>query len=384
MRGIETVLVKGAVLIGTTIGVCTGAFGAAGVTLTTVDPLSPTVTYSRPADPPRIAALTTFVGAKVTVLNTSGNTINKVVFEAKVEVADPQEVISFSSVDGATCQVVPLSGNQLRITCALGQFSARQSKGFMLFFVAPMQDVASQLPLGSDYVGFSGYVTTAEGANKGKSPNDSVDFWPVPSAVPTPFACPGPSFENPSSTTHPCVRVDLGTPNALQVKSAVPKAGGTFFTGDGGITGLLGGDPFTTSVSVPSSQIITKATVVEDPLPTCTNFLTCYSSNIQIIDASTTSTPADFSPAYLTILLRMDAANIKKGTNINSVTIMYSDGLTTENVGDCASSTTPLGNGKPCIAKRTAYKNGYKPNPDLQGDFEWEIINTKNGVFQFF
>src|SRR4029450_13103073 len=79
MRGMETVLVKGAVLLGMTIGVCTGAFGPAGITLTTVDPLSPTVTYSRPADLPRIAALTTFVGAKVTVVNTSGNTINKVV-----------------------------------------------------------------------------------------------------------------------------------------------------------------------------------------------------------------------------------------------------------------------------------------------------------------
>ena len=363
-----------------------GAFGAAGVTLTTVDPLSPTVTYSRPADPPRIAALTTFVGAKVTVANTSGNTINKVVLEGTVEVADPQEIISFFSVDGATCQVVPLSGNKVQITCSLGTFSAREAKQFTLFFIAPIQDpnVASQLPLGSDYVGFSGRVITAEGATKGKSPNDSVDFWPVPSATPTPFACPGPSLENPSSATHPCVRVDLGTPNDLQVKSAAPKTGGTFFTGDGGIPGLLGGDLFTTTVTVPSSQFITTATVVEAPLLTCTNFLTCYSSNIQIIDAATT-TPADFSPAHATFVLRMGAENIKNGTHINSVTIMYSNGVNPpEIVGDCASPTTPLGNGKPCIAYRIAYKNSYKPNPALGGAFEWGIINTTNGVFQFF
>ncbi len=43
-----------------------------------------------------------------------------------------------------------------------------------------------------------------------------------------------------------------------------------------------------------------------------------------------------------------------------------------------------LGNGKPCIAYRTAYKNSYKPNPDLGSAFEWGVINTTNGVFQFF
>ncbi|MBA2547433.1 MAG: hypothetical protein H0V16_03105 [Burkholderiaceae bacterium] len=375
---------KVAVLIGALFGFCAGAFAAAGVTLTTVDALSPVVTYSRPANPPRIAALTTFVGAGVTVANTSGNTINNVVFEAKVEVADPHEIVSFSSVDGATCQVTSLSGNPLTITCELGQLRARESRRFTLFFTAPMQDGVSPLPDGSDYVGLSGRVTTAEGPNAGKSPNDSVDYWPLSSAVPAPFACPGPSLENPSSTTHWCVRVDLGTPSTSQVKSAVSKSGGMLFTGEGGVTGLIVGDAFTTSVSVPSSQIITKATVVEDPLSTCTNFLTCYSSNIQIIDAATAGTPADFSPAYLTIVLRMDAANIKKGTNINSVTIMYYDGVTRQPVGDCGSATTPLGNGKPCIAKRTAYKSNYRLNPDLQGDFEWEIINTKNGVFEFF
>ena len=358
MRGLGKVF-KGAVFIAGLAGVTTGAFGAAGLTSANVDPLSPVVTYSRAANPPRISALTTYIGYPVVVNNTSGNTINNVVFEGTITIADAQEIATFSSSDGASCAVVPPTapGNSVTVRCPIGQLKAGQStQPFSIFFVAPQQDDVSPLAAGMDYAEFAGIIITAEGAEKGNSPNDSVDDW---------------------SATN----VGLGTPNVMEVKSAVPKSGGSFFTGDGCITGLLGGDPFTTSVVVPSSGIIAKASILEAPTNATSNFVTSYKTTLDIIDAST-STTADFSPSLLRIVLRMDAKNILKGTKIDSVVIQY-NGVTVLN---CPTPTTVTSPGTPCIAERKAYRNRGVPGwtPDLDGDFEWTILNTTNGVFEFF
>ena len=206
----------------------------------------------------------------MTVNNTSGNTINNVFFEGNLVILDQQEQAEFAPTltDGATCAVVfppdpSLYGNAVKVSCDIGQLKAlgqpTSSRTFTLFFKAPVQDTASPIPVG-DYAGFSGQIVTAEGANAGNSPNDSVDPWPLgttDSCLVDPIA--------PAGATYPCVKISLGTPNATQVKSAVPKAGGSFFTGDGGVTGLLGGDPFTTAVSVPTSGVIAKATDPGNP-----------------------------------------------------------------------------------------------------------------------
>jgi hypothetical protein len=358
MRGLGSAL-KGAVFIAGLAGVTTSAFSAAGLTSANVDPLSPVVTYSRAANPPRITALTTYIGYTVVVNNTSGNTINNIVFEGTITIADPQEIAAFSSSDGAPCAVLPPTtpGNSVTVQCSIGQLQAGQSTpSFSIFFVAPLQDEASPLPADSDYAAFSGRIITAEGAEKGNSPNDSVDLWFAPN-------------------------VALGTPNAVEVKSAVPKGGATFFTGDGGITGLLGGDPFTTSVVVPSSGIVARASILESPTLQTSNFLTSYKTQLDIIDAGTEAT-ADFNPSLLRIVLRMNAANIVKGTKISSVVIKYND----VTVLDCPSPTTVTQAGVPCIAERKHYRNKSVPGwtPDLDGDFEWTLLNTKNGVFEFF
>jgi hypothetical protein len=358
MRGMGNAF-KGAVFLAGMVGATTSAFGAAGVTTADVEPLSPVVTYSRAANPPRIAALTTYIGYTVVVNNTSGNTINNVVFEGTITIADPQEIATFSSSDGASCEVIPPTtlGNSVTVRCPIGQLKAAQStQPFTVFFVAPEQDDVTPLPDGADYATFAGIIITAEGTNGGNSPNDSIDPW---------------------STTD----VALGTPNLLEVKSAVPKSGGSFFTGDGGISGLLGGDPFTTSVVVPSSGIIAKASILESPTSPTSNFIISYKTSIDIIDASD-NTIADFSPSLLRIVLRMDASNIVKGTKIGSVVIHY-DG---NPVADCPSPLTASFTGFPCIAERKFYRNRSVQGwtPDLDGDFEWTILNTKNGVLEFF
>jgi hypothetical protein len=55
-------------------------------------------------------------------------------------------------------------------------------------------------------------------------------------------------------------------------------------------------------------------------------------------------------------------------------------------VGDCASPTTPRADDVPCIAKRTFYKNSRTPGwtPELDGDFEWWLLNLKNGSYKVF
>jgi hypothetical protein len=55
-------------------------------------------------------------------------------------------------------------------------------------------------------------------------------------------------------------------------------------------------------------------------------------------------------------------------------------------VGSCASPTTPRSDGVPCIAKRTYYKSSRTPGwtPELDGDFEWTLINLGNGSYKVF
>jgi hypothetical protein len=385
MRGMKLGLARGAVFIGALLGASSGAWAAAGITSATVEALAPVVTYSRLANPPRIPALTTYLAYRVTVNNTSGNTINNVFFDGNLVILDQQEQAEFAPTltDGATCAVVfppdpSLYGNSVKVRCDIGQLKAlgqpTSSRTFTLFFKAPVQDTASPIPAG-DYAGFSGQIVTAEGANAGNSPNDSVDPWPLGT---TDSCLVDPDPLTTSTATYPCVKISLGTPNARLVKSAVPKAGGSFFTGDGGVTGLLGGDPFTTSVSVPTSAVIAKAIIEETPGAATANFLASYATDLAIVDATSNAT-ANYAPALLSIVLRMDVANNVRGTKINNVKITYGDvpvvACTVKGVLNTA--------GVPCINESKYYRNkgvaGW--TPDLDGDFEWTIINTTNGRF---
>lgn len=320
----------------------TSAIAGAGIITSTVARLQDAVSYSttgstvRPVTP----ALTAFVGYTVTIANAGGNTVNNIYFEASTAVTTTLELATFDSAEGATCTVINAASTAIR--CTIGQLNAGASyPPVALFFRAPTQGTA---------VNLSGTTYYAEGTGGPNSiPANSIRPW------------------------DPVLPVTLGTASSTLVKSGVPKAGGTFFTGNSISTGA---DPFTTSANVPSLAAYTSAVIGESPFTiNCTNFVVCWQSKITI--------PGTFSP-YLTIVLRQDAANIKPGTKIASVLIRYL-GASNDSiiVGDCESPTKPRSDGLPCLAKRVYYKSAAIPGwtPELDGDFEWTLLNTVNGSF---
>lgn len=331
------------------------AFAGAGIVETTVAPMQLEVTYSS-------SSLTTYVGYLVTIANEGGNTVNNIRFTVKPTVTDGDEVAAFSSAEGATCTPTAVPNE---VQCTIGQLPAgKATPAVALFYKAPIKQVQGVADgSGEDKVSLSGVTYYAEGTGGINSPPDnSIRPW------------------------GPVAYVTLGTDNPTLVKSAVPKGGGTFFTGSGGVSN--GSDKFTTLVKVPSAANFSKATI--DESATCgagvNFFFTCYESALTIVDGS--GSTATFGAPYVAIILRQDATNIRPGTKIGSVVIYYSPDPETIDpypVGDCPSPTTVIGGGVPCIAKRVYYKNGSVPGwtPDLDKDFEWELRNDRNGTYRF-
>lgn len=350
-------------LVAGLLGVSTSVLAGAGSLTTTVERLQDKVTYSVGGVNP----LVTFVGYKVTIKNEGGNTINNIRFTGTTTVTDLSETVQFSApAEGATCTTVsnPAGApiNAQTISCGIGQLSADQAyPTFAVFFRAPVKGTSDTVP---DIINFYGVTYYAEGTGGAKStPLNSTGVWP----------------ELPQTAAD--IAVVLGTNNPTLVRSSVPKAGGTFFTGDGAAS--KGSDRFTTWVNVPPADKFSTADIEETFTTNCNNFVVCWGSNITI-DGNNTST---YLP-YLTIVLRQDALNIVKGTQIESVTIEYeyldSDNQTQRYpVGPCADKITPLDNGLPCIAERTFYKNSRVGGwtLELDGDFEWKLISLKNGRF---
>ncbi|TXH55682.1 MAG: hypothetical protein E6Q93_15755 [Burkholderiaceae bacterium] len=331
------------------------AWAGAGDITITVEALSNNVTYSRPATTsPARPALDTYVGYRISVANVGGNTINNISVVGTAAVTDPQEQALASSVDGPYACTLSAS----TVSCAIGQLKAGQAAApFVVFFKAPAKDANAPITgdgvAGScgttDCVRLSGQLLYAEttGGTNSIPQNSIVAF--------------GPSD------------VTLGTNNPTLVRSAVQKSGGTLFTGDAALT--TGTNPFATRLGLPSSTTYTTAEIRLSPVPVCSVLSQCFASSI--------TAPGTFSP-YLTITLRLDASAIVKGTKIESVTVQY-EGL---DVGLCASPTTPRTDGFPCIASRTAYpknsRNGAAFPIELEGDFEWILLNIRNGSYKIF
>lgn len=354
------------------------AFAGAGVIKTDVQSLSGDVTYSRVASGSN-PALDTYIGYSVAISNEGGNTINNIRFTATTRVTDTAEKATFYSAEGALCAAVrnPLTAmnpginDGTSIECAIGQLTAGKAfPKFAIFFKAPVKVGDNGLGdnSGSDKVTISGITYYAEGTGGPNSvPDNSTNEWP----------------ELP-------IEVTLGTCNPDRVKSALPKSGGTFFTGG---AESCASDPFAVSVKVP--QYTTYSTVELDESDVSSNincsslgnFFKCFSAKVDIPNVVF----AETSGKYLTIVLRTLASNIKPGAKISSVLIQYDDGISPNRflVPQCSGPTTPLTGtdaGKPCIAKAVYYKNKSVPGwtPELDGAFEWTLINLRNGSFDLF
>lgn len=338
-----------------------------------VQPLQPTATYSRPAtaDPVR-PATTNYLGYAVSIANLAEGRLDDVHFVGSTQVTAAGEAAVFASATGASCTP---SADGTSIDCAIGPLDRGQAfPTFTLFFATPVRttslaagDVAACAT--TDCVAFSGQVVYTERPLYYRSEVESLP-WQAPP-------------------------VALALPVAGVARSAVPSTGLTLATGDGGVS--LGTDLFTTQVVVPAGYVapsgsLPTAEILESPdSVNCSALISCFRSSVTV--------PGTFSP-YLTVVLRVDASNIKRGTKIGSVLVSY-NGLV---IGDCASPTTPRTDGIPCIAKRVAYpvprppkghhhddrdssetakKPGIAPS-DLDGDFEWTLINLKNGSYKVF
>lgn len=328
------------------------AFAGAGQVSTVVTPLSPDVTYSI-AETPTTPALTTWVGYKVEIANTGGNTINAIRFTGKTLVTDAAEQATYFSFEGnVACDAAGTA-----IECRIGQLRAGESAPtFVVFFRGPIKVVNQTADdNGQDAVVFSGITYYAEGTGGPNSiPQNSTVAW--------------------SSAA-----VALGTDNPLLVKSSIPKGGATLFTGTGGVS--RDGDRFATYVTIPPAATYTTAVIEESTFTTgCVSFLECYQSAITVPGIFAATDP-------LTILLRQDKANIVPGTKIGSVLITYIDQDNISHpVGPCASGPVPGPDGIPCIAESKYYKNSRVPGwtTELDGDFEWKLINRKNGSYKVF
>lgn len=330
------------------------AWAGAGTITTVVTPLSTNITYSIEGTP-TVTALPTWVGYTVSISNAGGNTVNAVRFIGKTSVTDSLESAVYSSIEGTTACTA--SGPD--VDCQLGQLRAGEGVSFAVFFKAPAK-VANGVAdaNGQDSVSFSGTTKYAEGDGGPNSPpQNSIRPWAANA-------------------------VGLGTENSLVVKSAVQKTGGVFFTGAGGVS--KGGDKFATTVTVPPSAKYTTAAIEELIFTAgCVSFVDCYRSTITVpLPVGT----AAFSP-YLTFVLRQDQANIVKGTRIETVVIKYTDDASVvHTLGACATGPVPRSDGVPCIAQTKYYKNSRVTGwtLELDGDFEWTLINLHNGSFDLF
>jgi len=287
------------------------------------------VTYSRVSP----VVLTTYAAYEISITNNSTNVLNNVRVEGLTDVVDSTENATFVTSIGLACSTT--NAPQTAITCPIGQLRSGGSTSFVVVFKAPTAGTS---------IRFDWTHYFSEGANDNGAHNDTNT---------------GTAF------------TQLGTPTSTEVKTfALP--GNSFFTGVTGVPSAA--DPFTTKVTVPAYA---KAEVVESTFTAnCTNFLTCWQTDLTI--------PGTFSP-YLTVVVSQDKENIKPGTKIGSVVLRYqyfdvNNVLQTYIVGDCASPTTPLTNGLPCIASSVYYKKGTPGwTAELDGDFVWTLISLKNG-----
>jgi hypothetical protein len=360
------------------------SFAGAGMMQTVVTPLSGTVTYSLEANG-STSAMPTYVGYEVQISNSGGNTINNIVFTATAAVTDSAEKATFSSADGITCATTvnpstapnPGVNDGTSIQCPIGQLKANASyPTFAIFFKAPVK-VTNGIADGdnSDEVTISGVTYFAEGTGgvPNSIPDNSTDNWP----------------DSP-------IAVTLGTCNPTNIKSALPKTGGSFFTS----SGACAADPFSVGVNAPSPPTYTTVELLESDITSelaCSsndNFYTCFKAQVTIPQVVYSAN----SGKYLTVTLRILASDIKPGTKIGSVLIQYVDDTNplnpviyniTQPTRSCPTvggQSVPTFDGIPCLAKSVYYKNKSVPGwtPEIDGAYEWQLLNDKNGGYKAF
>ena len=331
-------IMRGLLFVAAMIGISTSAIAGDPSVASTVTAVPTTVTYSRPNESP---PLITYVAYEISIVNNSKNVLNKVRVVGSTSVSGSEtQTAPFVASIGLSCS--PTNVSATAIECSIGQLrGGGGSSSFVVIFQAPTEGAS---------VNFAWTHFYSEGSNDSGAHTDT----------------------NTGTTS-----TALGTPIATELKTYIPPAGGTFFTGSTGVA--TSSDPWTTTVNVPS---FAKAEVKEtSSLQTCApNLLTCETSELKI--------PGIFPK--LVITLRRDVSTIAKGAKINSARITYTDPTTPDprivypyELLPCTDTTWgPLPQvGIPCLNKRTEYTKRTAPTPDWIGDWGFEIWAIDNGRY---
>ncbi len=301
-----------------------------------------------------VATPTTYVAYVVTLSNLSSRQLTTISITGTVGVTGSLTAPVIKSIGLQGCPATPTPTS----SCTASTFSRTYdtlAPGAILTFpvIVAVPNYSSATPVGGEAINLSYEATFKNGNTSSSSPS---------------------SYGHLTNTkTTPVEALSL-----ISMKSVVIKGGGTFFTAENGISTSMA--PLTTTVVVPPltegdfEEVILNR---EDNGQVCTNFKKCFASNVSI--------PGTFSP-YLTVVLRQDASNIKPGTKIESVLIRYTSADFDRYLDLCGSETSPnedLKYGLPCIAKRVHYKSNKVLGwtRELDGDFEWILINHKNGRY---
>jgi len=348
------------VLTSLAIGCVSAAFGGAGTITTVVTPLQNNTTYSSGGSKP----LVTYVAYTVKVSNDGGNTVNNIRFTAKTTLPNGNgEKAVFSGAEGGTCAPT-VGGDGTEVLCTIGQLTAgTPAPTVVLFFTAPVKGT----PTSPDTVVLTGRTLYAEGTGGINSPPDnSINEWQA-------------------------AAVTLGTPNPTVVKSAVPKSGGEFFTGAGGIP-VVDPDPAKTDLytsSVKFDPLSTPYAVLKIEESNTTDSLCIGGQHFKTCFTTLLNAPQvlySVGQGFLTETIRVHPDDFVKGAKMSTVVWQYTPtddagvavgGPVT--VGMCASETTPNSNGVPCQTKPVVC---YKNNSPLAGICEWTFINIRNGLMR--
>jgi hypothetical protein len=365
------------VFLAATIGGISSAIaGVSGAVTTTVEPLSGTVTYRTTG----AKGLATKVGYKVTISRSGTNTVNNVVFKGNTSVfksATPEEENTNESAefdeandDGGFCGVgaVPTE-----VVCNFGQMRAGDSRTFAVFFKGPVESAGNCFTPGGDpceVVRFRGTTDYSEGGNDspGSTPNDQAAWvWVGSDDVP------------------------LGTPNPTNVKSALSKSGGDFFTGIAGEPSALT-FPFAVKLSAPNPTVFSSVSLnlkklslgseVPDEVAaaqdcmTAGNFNNCYQADVRL--PGVTYLPG---PDYLTIILLIDSTEVKNPFRSANIKVYDgSDGYVNP-LPPCASGGLPPAGELRCVAEIDRYGNAGSLG-ELRRDVRVVLHALANGPFR--
>ena len=349
-RGFVRWLIAGT--FGAAVALCSApAWSANASDLTTTMTATPsdTVSVSR-------QNLNAYIAYRVQLANTGGNTINQVVLTGTAA-SDGTSAAAFSSVV-VNAGIAPTCGpaGAAAITCSIGQMKAGSSSDFFLLYQTPTDGSALTFTLNTTF-------------SEGGSPSSP-----------------------PANITEPTLsaRVTLVTETSPEinahVKTVIPPAGGTFFTGPSGAVSST--NPFSTLITLPGvTNLVTTNRIDLSSVPSfaCSGTYFCFGLTSQMnvdnaLDGSEVHYDTLAPGQIITIILRQDVSSLRVKNpvpKIGDVKLFYNPNQP-QFPGDVGNLIPACGPGlpahdQPCVSARI---DNVKAN---KGYYEYQLRAVNNG-----